>query len=129
MTMTIGLKKPTTLTFDQALERLPELLKTEGFGVLTRIDIKDTLKQKIDVDFRRYTVLGACNPKLAHQALSKDLGFGVLIPCNVVVWEGDDGKAVVNAVDPLQTVAGSDPALKTLAEDIRARLSRVIAQL
>ncbi|MFO0595398.1 MAG: DUF302 domain-containing protein [Myxococcaceae bacterium] len=127
--MDIGLKKNTALGFDQALERLPELLKTEGFGVLTRIDVKDTLKQKLDVDFRRYTILGACNPKLAHQALGKELGFGVLMPCNVVVWEGDDGKAVVTVVDPLQTVAAQSDGMRPFVEEIRSKLSRVLAQV
>ncbi|MBL8910174.1 MAG: DUF302 domain-containing protein [Archangium sp.] len=127
--MEIGMKKMTGLSFEQALERVPELLKTEGFGVLTRIDVKDTLKQKIDVDFRRYTILGACNPKLAHQALGQELGFGVLMPCNVVVWEGDDGKAVVTAVDPMQTVAAGAQTMRPLVEEIRTRLSRVIAQV
>lgn len=127
--MDIGMKKNTSLSFDQALERLPELLKTEGFGVLTRIDVKDTLKQKLDVNFRRYTILGACNPKLAHQALGQELGFGVMMPCNVVVWEGDDGKAVVTAVDPMQTVAAGAQTMRPLVEEIRTRLSRVIAQV
>jgi uncharacterized protein (DUF302 family) len=127
--MNIGMKNSTTLTFDQALEKVPELLKTEGFGVLTRIDVKDTLKQKIDVNFRRYTILGACNPKLAHQALGQELGFGVLMPCNVVVWEGDDGKAVVTAVDPLQTVAAEAQGMRPLVDEIRARLSRVMEQV
>lgn len=128
--MDIGMKKKTSMTYEQALEKVPEALKTEGFGVLTRVDIKDTLKTKLNVDFRRYMVLGACNPKYAHQALSHELGFGVLIPCNVTVYEGDDGKAVVTAVDPEQTVAAQgDAALKALVKEVRTGLARALEQL
>jgi uncharacterized protein (DUF302 family) len=128
--MNIGMKKQTSMTYERALEEVPEALKREGFGVLTRIDLKETLKAKLGVDFRRYMVLGACNPPIAHQALSHELGFGVLIPCNVVVYEGDDGKAVVTAVDPVQTIAASgDATMQGLVKDIRARLARVLEQL
>lgn len=125
--MNIGMKKQTSLTFERALEELPEALKREGFGVLSRIDLKETLKAKLGVDFRRYTVLGACNPHIAHQALSHELAFGVLIPCNVVVYEDDDKKAVVTAVDPEQTVAAKgDAAMQGLVKEIRARLARAL---
>ena len=125
--MNIGMKKSTSLTYEQALEKVPEALKAEGFGVLTRIDVHDTLKAKLNVAFRRYTVLGACNPSLAHKALSHDLGFGVLIPCNVTVYEDDNGKAVVTAVDPSQTIAAQgDATMKAFANDIRAKLSKAI---
>lgn len=125
--MNIGMKKQTSLTFERALEEVPAALKREGFGVLTRIDLKETLKAKLGVDFRRYMVLGACNPHIAHQALSHELAFGVLIPCNVVVYEDDDGKAVVTAVDPEQTVAAKgDAAMQGLVKEIRARLARAL---
>lgn len=127
--MAIGMKRNTGLTFDQALERIPELLKAEGFGILTQIDVKATMKEKLGVDFRRYRILGACNPQLAHRALSALPEVGVMLPCNVTVWEGDDGKAVVNAVDPLQTLAAAEPALAPIAAEVRAMLARVLEQL
>jgi uncharacterized protein (DUF302 family) len=108
---------------------VPEALKTEGFGVLTEIDVRETLKKKLGVDFRRYKILGACNPPLAHEALSKDLEIGVLLPCNVIVYEGDDGKAVVTTVDPMQTVAREHPELRSIAQTVRSKLERVLASL
>ncbi len=126
----IGIERQTQLGYDQALALLPELLKSEGFGIITEIDVQDTLKKKIGVDFRRYRILGACNPKLAHEALSHDLAFGVLLPCNVAIYEGDDGRAVVRAVDPMQTMARYDsPAVAALAEKVRARLQAVLQKL
>lgn len=127
--MSFTLKKVLTCTYDEALERVPEALKTEGFGVLTEIDVKQTLKAKLDVDFRRYKILGACNPPLAYEALSSTLEVGAMLPCNVVVYEGDDGHAVVHAIDPLKTIAASEPALAGLAQAIRGKLERVLARL
>lgn len=127
--MSIGTTKPLSLTYEQALERVPEALKAEGFGVLTRIDMQATLKEKLGVDFRRYTILGACNPPLAHRALTADPAFGVLMPCNVLVYEGADGKATVTAVDPNQTVAAQSPAMAGLVQEIGAKLGRVLAAL
>jgi uncharacterized protein (DUF302 family) len=123
------LQKNTQRGFDEVLARLPELLQAEGFGVLTRIDVKDTLKQKLGVDFRRYTILGACNPGFAHQALSSDLEVGAMLPCTVVVYEGDDGKAVVMAVDPMQTIAAASPEVRRVAEQVRERLERVVERV
>ena len=123
------LQKKTALGFEEVLSRLPELLKAEGFGVLTQIDVKETLKQKIGVDFRRYRILGACNPRFAHQALSADLEVGAMLPCNVVVYEGDDGKAVVMAIDPMQTMAAANPQVRAVAEQVRERLERVVARV
>lgn len=125
----IGMKRVTRWSFDQALERVPELLKAEGFGILTQIDVQGTLKQKVGVDFRRYRILGACNPSLAHRALSQVLEIGVLLPCNVVVYEGDDGMAVVHAVDPMQTLAAARPELAPVAGEVRERLSRVLERI
>lgn len=125
----IGIQKKTSLTYDDALARLPDLLKAEGFGVLTQIDVKETLKAKIGVDFRRYKILGACNPHFAHQALSQVLEVGVLLPCNVVVWERDDGKATVLAIDPMQTLAAARPELAPVAGEVQARLRRVVERL
>ncbi len=122
----IGIEKVSGWGFDEALERVPELLKAEGFGILTQIDVQATIKQKLGLDFRRYRILGACNPKLAHQALSQVLEVGVLLPCNVVVYERDDGKTVVRAVDPMQTIAAALPALAPIATEVRARLARAL---
>lgn len=125
----IGMVKETALSYDDVLAKLPELLKAEGFGVLTRIDVKATLKEKIGVDFRRYQILGACNPSLAVQALGADLGVGAMLPCSVAIWEGDDGRVTVNAVDPLQTIAAASPALAPIAGQVRERLARALAAL
>ena len=125
-----GLKKVLRSGFDEALARVPDALKTEGFGVLTEIDVKDTLQRKLGADFRRYRILGACNPPLAHRALQADLDVGVLLPCNVVVYEGDDGRAVVSAVDPTLTPAVMDsPDLREVAETVRGKLARVLERL
>ena len=123
------LQKRTERGFEEVLARMPELLKAEGFGILTQIDVKETLKQKIGVDFRRYRILGACNPRFAHQALSADLEVGAMLPCNVVVYEGDDGKAVVMAIDPMQTMAAANPQVRAVAEQVRERLERVVARV
>ena len=123
------LKKVTQGTYEEVLDRIPELLKGEGFGVLTEIDVKATMKQKIGAEFRKYKILGACNPQLAHQVLSADLEIGAMLPCNVVVYEGDDGKAVVLAIDPMQAIAAANPAVRSVAETVKERLGRVLAQL
>jgi len=121
----ISLDKP----YDVVLAQIPELLKENGFGVLTNIDVAATLKAKLDVDFRRYTILGACNPKLAYRALSADLDVGVLLPCNVAVYE-DGGKTVVAIVDPLISLASEgDPGLRELAAEARSKLENVITKL
>ncbi len=125
----IGMKKTTQWTFDQALERIPELLKGEGFGILSQIDVKATLKEKIGADFRRYRILGACNPHLAYRALTQLPEVGVLLPCNVTVWEGDDGKAVVNAIDPMETLGAAQPALAPIAAEVREKLVRVLERI
>jgi uncharacterized protein (DUF302 family) len=127
---TFGIRRPLGATYDEALTRVPEALKSEGFGVLTEIDIQSTLKQKLGADFRRYKILGACNPPFAHQALQEDLAAGLLLPCNVVVYEGDDRRAVVMAVDPTQTVAATGNAnLGKLAEVVKEKLVRALARL
>jgi len=125
----IGIQQKSRLGYDEALARLPELLKAEGFGVLTQIDVQETLKAKLGIDFRRYKILGACNPQLAHQALSQVAEIGVLLPCNVVVYEADDGKATVIAVDPMQTLAAARPELAPIAGEVQARLKRVVEKL
>jgi uncharacterized protein (DUF302 family) len=123
-----GMRKETRSTYDEVLGKLPDLLKAEGFGVLTQIDVKETLKQKLGVDFRRYKILGACNPPLAHKALSAETEIGVMLPCNVVVYEDDRGKAVVVAVDPMQ-MAAAHPGLAVVAQEAQQRLSRVLEKV
>ena len=125
-----GIQKTLDLGFDEVLAKVPEALKAEGFGVLTEIDVQATLKKKLDVDFRRYRILGACNPPFAHLALQHSLDVGMLLPCNVIVYETDDRKTVVSAVDPMQTMAAQgDPALRPLAEQVQQKLRRVIDSL
>jgi uncharacterized protein (DUF302 family) len=125
----IGMKRVVRGTFDEVLEKIPEVLKTEGFGVLTRIDVTATMKAKLGIDFRRYQILGACNPTLAHEALTQDLAVGVLLPCNVTVYEADDRSVVVTAVDPVQTLAGQDPRFREVATKVREKLQRAVALL
>jgi uncharacterized protein (DUF302 family) len=124
-----ALRARLDLPYAQAVERVTAALKDQGFGVLTEIDVQATLKKKLGVDFRKYVILGACNPPLAHQALNADLEIGLLLPCNVIVYE-DDGASVVAIIDPIAMleVAGN-PALETVAREARARLRRVIAAL
>lgn len=129
-TATFAMRKALLSTYDQALARLPEALATEGFGVLTQIDVRDTLKKKLGVEFRRYTILGACNPPFAHRALEAELEIGLMLPCNVIVYETDDGKAVVAAVDPVQTVAAQGkPAIREVAAAVQEKLRRVLDRL
>ena len=120
------LKRRVDLGFDEAIEKVTGTLKEQGFGVLTEIAVHDVLKKKIDVDFRRYQILGACNPKLAHRALSAQLEVGTLLPCNVVVYE-DDGATVISAVDPEQMLPGDSEELKSLAEEVREQLAKAVA--
>jgi uncharacterized protein (DUF302 family) len=117
-------------TFDQAVEKVTATLKSEGFGVLTEIDVKATLRKKLDVDFRRYVILGACNPTLAHQALAAEAQIGLLLPCNVVVQEAPEGGVVVSIADPRAMFAMVDnPAVAPVAAEADERLRRVIAQM
>jgi uncharacterized protein (DUF302 family) len=117
------------VNFDAALERLPIELGKEGFGVITQIDLTQTFKMKLGIDFRRYRILGACNPKLAHAALDHDLAIGVLLPCNVALYERDDGVAVVGAIDPAATLGAGSKELGALAADVGARLERVLTAM
>ncbi|HEY9090689.1 DUF302 domain-containing protein [Parasphingorhabdus sp.] len=122
----------TTLqtSFDEAIKRTEEALKTEGFGVLTRVDVQETLKNKIDVDFRPYTILGACNPSLAHQALQIEDKVGTMLPCNVVVQQKDDGEIEVAAIDPVASMqAISNADLTKAAQTVQDKLSKVIDTL
>ena len=118
------------LGFDEAIARTREALKDEGFGIITEIDVKETLKKKLGVDFRRYKILGACNPGLAHQALEIEDKVGIMLPCNVVVQEAGEGKVEVAAVDPVASMASIDnPKLQAVADGVREKLQKVIAGL
>ena len=116
--------------FDKAIEKVTEKLKEEGFGVLTEIDVKATLKKKLDVDFKKYKILGACNPPFAYKALQAEDKIGIMLPCNVVVEENSDGKVEVSAVDPIASMmAVKNESLGSVAEEVRNKLRRVIDQL
>ena len=116
--------------FDQAVQRTTEALKHEGFGIITEIDVKETLKKKINVDFRSYRILGACNPALAHEALQIEDKVGTMLPCNVVVQDIGGGKSEVAAIDPVASMQAIDnPRLKQAAERVRELLGKVIANL
>lgn len=124
------LAKTVSCSYEEAVSRVTEELKAEGFGVLTEIDVKSTLKKKLDVDFRKYVILGACNPQFAYRALSAEDKIGILLPCNVVVQEREDGKVEVSAVDPVGMMRMVDnPALKDVAQQIQERLKKVIDRL
>ncbi len=118
------------VSYEEAIELVTQGLKQEGFGVLTQIDVKETLKKKIDVDFRRYIILGACNPHFAHKALQAEGKLGAFLPCNVVVEELDNGTIEVSAVDPSVMMASvKNNALEGLAAEVRNNLKRVIETL
>ena len=122
--------KTVELDFEQALERVTELLKQAGFGVLTEIDVKQTLKDKLDVEFRDYRILGACNPPLAHQAVSAVPEIGLLLPCNVLVREDETGGVHVSFMDP-ESVLGmvNEEGVAPLAETVKSKLKTVMAKL
>ena len=116
--------------FDDATRQVTAALKTEGFGVLTEIDVKSTLRKKLDVDFRKYKILGACNPQLAHHALSSEPLIGLLLPCNVVVFEEDDGTITVSAVNPREMFKVVDnPGMTSIAEQVDAKIRKVMDSL
>ncbi len=125
--MEYGFTRTVDLPYEKAVQRVTEELKNQGFGVLTTIDVKETLKQKLNVEFARYVILGACNPPLAHRALGVDINIGLLLPCNVIVYE-KEGKTIVGAFDPMMMVplVGKEE-LSPIAADVRRRLEKVLA--
>ncbi len=128
--MSYYISKTLSATFDEAVTRVTEVLKTEGFGILTEIDVSATLKKKIGVDYPAYRILGACNPALAHEALQLENKVGTMLPCNVVVRDAGNGQIEVAAVDPVASMQAIDnPALKQAASQVRAKLEKVIAGL
>ena len=127
-----GFSRTVDVPYEEAVEKVHAALKEEGFGVLSEIDIKEKLKEKIGVDFRRYVILGACNPPLAYKTLQEDLEIGLLLPCNVIVYEADDAnKSVISAVDAkaMLSVVGKNPTLDRVASEVNERLQRVISSL
>ena len=116
--------------FDTAIEKVTEELKKEGFGVLTQIDIQDTLKKKLNVDFKKYRILGACNPHFAHEALKAEDKIGAMLPCNVIVQEHENNNVEVSAVDPVASMmAVKNKKLSAVANEVRAKLEKVITNL
>ncbi len=115
----------------EAVERTRAALKEQGFGVLTEIDVRKTLQEKLGEDFRPYMILGACNPPLAHKALQAELGIGLLLPCNVVVYDNGDGTSTVEALNPQAAlgIVGDNPAVAAVARDVTTRLRQVVARL
>ena len=125
-----GMQAKLNVPYEKAVEQATAALKEEGFGVLTEIDVKATLKKKIDADFRRYVILGACNPNLAHQALQSELEIGLLLPCNVIVYETDQGQSMVSVVNPMAMMGVADSeGLQAVAKQADEKLSRVVKKL
>ncbi len=128
--MTYHNSKTVTTSFEETIEKVTEELKKEGFGVLTEIDVKETLKKKLDVDFRKYRILGACNPPLAYKALSEEENIGVMLPCNVIVQEKEGGIVQVSAINPMESMkAVQNPNLEEVASTVSSKLAKVIENL
>jgi uncharacterized protein (DUF302 family) len=129
--MSYGIRKTVGLDYDQAVQKTREALQREGFGVLSEIDMREKLKEKLNVDYHRYVILGACNPPLAYKALQAEPEIGLLLPCNVIVYEAGAGQSVVAAMDPdaMVTVVGDNPVIAEVARDARERLERAIAAI
>ena len=127
--MQYGFSKTIDLPYEQAIDKVTAELKKEGFGVLTSIDVKETLKQKINVDFKKYAILGACNPPIAHKALQEEEDLGLLLPCNVIVYEKDN-KTRVSIFDPMvMTWIMENDNIKPIATEVQERLQRVLAAI
>jgi len=128
--MSYYFSKTLNTDFNTAISRVTEELKKEGFGILTEIDVKDTFKKKLDVNFRNYHILGACNPNFAFEAIKAEDKIGTMLPCNVIVQEHEDGKIEITAVDPVASmIAIKNDALGTVASSVREKLSRVIENI
>lgn len=126
--MRYGYSKPVSLSYEDAIEKVTAELKERGFGVLTEIDVKATLKKKLDKDMNNYIILGACNPQFAHQALEEEQELGLLLPCNVIIYVNDEGKTVVASVnaETMLSVVGDDPRMQEIASEVTKRLEDTI---
>jgi len=123
----IGFARVLNISYEKALIKVQEALKEEGFGVLTTIDVQSTLKKKLDVDFRKYVILGACNPPYAFQALQADLDVGLLLPCNVIIYETDDNTVYVSAMNPVSVLGViQNDKLRIIAEEVSTKLQKVM---
>lgn len=130
MKIQYGISRKLDISYEQAVEKATAALKDEGFGVLTEIDVKATLKTKLGADFQRYVILGACNPPLAHQALQAELEIGLMLPCNVIVYETQDGGSVVSAINPMAALGVVDNStLLGVAEQVTQKIQRVVDSL
>ena len=128
--MQYSFNKVLDISFDDAVNRVMDELRKEGFGVLTDIDVQMTLKKKLDVDFRKYRILGACNPPFAYKALQAESRIGTMLPCNVIVQETEQGKIEVSAIDPIASMQGvGNPQLKDIANQVQAKLKKVVENL
>ena len=128
--MTYYFSKVLQLDFDEAVRRTTEALKQQGFGIITEIDVADTFKKKLNLDFRKYRILGACNPGLAFEALSLEDKIGTMLPCNLVVQDAGNGKVEIAAIDPVASMSAVDnPRLKQAALQVQAKLKQVVASL
>jgi len=128
--MSYYFSKTLNVSFDEGIPKVIEGLKKEGFGIITEIDVKETLKKKLNVDFRKYKILGACNPQYAYQALLKEDKIGTMLPCNVIVQELAEGKVEVAAIDPIASMqAVENPELGSIAVEVQAKLKRVVDNL
>lgn len=128
--MSYYFNKTLNISFDDAITKVTEELKNEGFGILTEIDVKEAMKKKLDKDFRKYKILGACNPPFAYKALLTEDKIGTMLPCNVIVQETDDGNVEVAAIDPVASMqAVGNKGLEGIATEIQAKLKKVIERL
>jgi len=126
----LGFTQVLNIPYEDALITVQEALKEEGFGVLTTIDVQSTLKKKLDVDFRKYVILGACNPPYAFQALQADLDVGLLLPCNVIIYETDDNKVFVSAMNPVSVLGViQNEKLRIIAEEVSTKLQKVMEKV
>lgn len=128
--MSYYFSKVLDTSFEEAIDKVTKELKEEGFGILTEIDVKETFKKKLNVDFRKYRILGACNPQMAHKAISAESKIGTMLPCNVIVQETEAGKTEVSAVDPVASMTAiENDQLGGIAQEVRSKLKTVIERL
>jgi uncharacterized protein (DUF302 family) len=128
--MAYNLTRQVSYPFNEALEKTKVALGNAGFGVISEIDLKEKFREKLNIEFREYKILGACNPKLAHQAIEKEDKIGVLLPCNVLVQQHDNGQVEVTAVNPMETMSGiNNPQLELIAREVSGKLQNVIESL